>query len=67
MRLEKKKSASMDKILKKLRKSQMKAQEMRGSMPDSYVDSEPNTTHEASFVHKLVKICSLRGCYSFHA
>lgn len=67
MRLEKMKSASMDKILKKLRKSQMKAQEMRGSMLDGHVNLVPNTTHEASFIHKLVKICSLRGCYSFRA
>ncbi|KAH7845532.1 hypothetical protein Vadar_003246 [Vaccinium darrowii] len=67
MRLEKKKSASTDKILKKLRKSQIKAQEMRGSMSDRDVHLEPNSTHEASFIRKLVKGCSLRGCYMFQS
>lgn len=67
MKLEKKRSASMDKILNKLRIAQMKAQEMRSSKSDSSAQLVAKTSHKVVFFRKYVKMGSLRGCFTCHA
>ncbi|THG00096.1 hypothetical protein TEA_012392 [Camellia sinensis var. sinensis] len=52
MKLEKKRSASMDKILNKLRIAQMKAQEMRSSKSDSSAQLVAKTSHKVVFFRK---------------
>ncbi|OMO56665.1 hypothetical protein CCACVL1_26374 [Corchorus capsularis] len=49
MKLEKKRSASMDKILSKLRMAQMKAQEMRSSMSGNEDKQIPKASIQTSF------------------
>ncbi|GJX20319.1 terminase small subunit, remorin [Tanacetum coccineum] len=49
MKLEKKKSASMDKILNKHRAAQMKAQEMRRNMSESAAGQAPRTSRKFRF------------------
>ncbi|XP_076949854.1 uncharacterized protein LOC143622652 [Bidens hawaiensis] len=59
MKLEKKKADSMDKIMNKLKTSQMKAQEMRKTMS---ANQAPRTTHKVMFFHRYPKI-SLTRCF----
>ncbi|KAK1586720.1 hypothetical protein Q3G72_005488 [Acer saccharum] len=58
MNLEKKRSHSMDKILNKLKSSQMKAQEMRSSISDRHDGKIPKASHKIRF---------LTGCFTCHA
>ncbi|KAK1410272.1 hypothetical protein QVD17_36807 [Tagetes erecta] len=53
MKLEKKKSDSMDKIMNKLKYAQMKAQEMRRTMS---ANQAPRTTHKVMFLHRYPRI-----------
>ncbi|KAI3794089.1 hypothetical protein L1987_36715 [Smallanthus sonchifolius] len=59
MKLEKKKSESMDKIMKKLKTAQMKAQEMRKTMS---ANQAPRVKHKVMFLHRYPKI-SLTCCF----
>ncbi|XP_017983682.1 PREDICTED: uncharacterized protein LOC18611132 [Theobroma cacao] len=65
MKLEKKRSASMDKILSKLRMAQMKAQEMRSSMPAKENEQIPKTSQKVSFFN--IRMSSFRSCFTCHA
>lgn len=62
MKLEKKRSASMDKILNKLRAAEMKAQEMRNSTTDSQAHWSLRRTRK-TFLSKNVKMGSLNDCF----
>lgn len=62
MKLEKKRSASMDKILNKLRAAEMKAQEMRNSITDSQAHRSPRPSRK-SFLCKNVKMGSLSSFF----
>ncbi|KAL8473208.1 hypothetical protein ACS0TY_030146 [Phlomoides rotata] len=56
MKLQKKRSASMDKIANKLRGAQMKAQAMR--------NQTPTTPHKGMIPYRLhLKMCSLSCCF----
>lgn len=61
MKLERKRSSSMDKILNKLKMSQMKAQEMRSSMSERLAQT-PTTRHKFN-----VQMGSLSCCFTCHA
>nr|XP_043631929.1 uncharacterized protein LOC122603318 [Erigeron canadensis] len=65
MKLEKKKSASMDKIMKKLRIAQIKAQEMRKSISENAASQAPRTTHKFMSLRRYPKI-NLTYCFSSH-
>ncbi|XP_028764087.1 uncharacterized protein LOC114722263 [Neltuma alba] len=58
MKLEKKRSASVDKILNKLRRAQMKAEKMRGSIP------EQRGGHGRIKIFKFAQIWPRRSCFS---
>ncbi|KAK4416193.1 hypothetical protein Salat_2444800 [Sesamum alatum] len=60
MKLEKKRSASLDKITNKLRAAQMKAQAMRNLLSDR----APTTSHKGISFCIYVKICSLSSCFT---
>lgn len=62
MKLEKKKSASMEKIMKKLTIAQMKAQEMRKKMS---ANEAPRTSRKLISLHRYPKI-SLTCCFFVH-
>ncbi|XAR57791.1 hypothetical protein NMG60_11026056 [Bertholletia excelsa] len=65
MKLEKKRSASMDKILSKLRLSQIKAQEMRNSMSDNTSPPPlPEPAYQISSFNKYVKMGFLGRCFT---
>ncbi|KAI3799028.1 hypothetical protein L1987_34316 [Smallanthus sonchifolius] len=59
MKLEKKKSESMDKIMNKLKTAQMKSQEMRKTVSSNQA---PRVTHKVLFLHRHPKI-SLTCCF----
>ncbi|KAK4262297.1 hypothetical protein QN277_027877 [Acacia crassicarpa] len=59
MKLEKKRSASMNKILNKLRWAQMKAEKMRGSTPEK-------RGHRTMKIFKFAQIWPRRSCFSSH-
>ncbi|KAL8193391.1 hypothetical protein R6Q57_026526 [Mikania cordata] len=59
MKLERKKSESMEKIMNKLTIAQMKAKEMRKTMT---ANQAPKTTHKAMFLHRYPMI-SLTRCF----
>ena len=61
MKLEKKKSSSMDKILNKLRVAQVKAQKMRSTVS---VDEVPKTNHKIFSFKKYVQMGSFSGCFT---
>ncbi|PWA37750.1 terminase small subunit, Remorin [Artemisia annua] len=65
MKLEKKKSASMDKILNKHRAAQMKAQEMRRNMSESAAGQAPRTSRKFRSLRRHVTD-SLTGCFRCH-
>ncbi|KAI3747913.1 hypothetical protein L6452_10645 [Arctium lappa] len=62
MKLEKKKSASMDRIMKKLRIAQMKAQEMRKTMSES---EAPRTSRKVMSLQRYANV-SLISCFRSH-
>ncbi|KAK8517535.1 hypothetical protein V6N13_127705 [Hibiscus sabdariffa] len=64
MKLEKKRSASMDKILKKLRTSQIKAQEMRNSVSGKEEEQIPKTSAKFTFFHIRMRYFS--SCFACH-
>lgn len=66
MKLEKKRSSSMDKIMNKLKSAQKRAQEMRSSMLASRAHQVARTSHKAvSF--RRTRQASLSGCFTCHA
>ncbi|OMP02001.1 hypothetical protein COLO4_11421 [Corchorus olitorius] len=65
MKLEKKRSASMDKILSKLRMAQMKAQEMRNSMSGKEEEQIPKASNKVTFFH--IRLRSFSSCFTCHA
>ncbi|KAE8653968.1 Remorin family protein isoform 3 [Hibiscus syriacus] len=68
MKLEKKRSSSMDKIMNKLSSAQKRAQEMRGSMIANEVDHVTRSTHnKAISFHRARQMGSLSGCFTCHA
>ncbi|KAL0343695.1 UNVERIFIED_CONTAM: hypothetical protein Sangu_1256900 [Sesamum angustifolium] len=60
MKLEKKRSASIDNITNKLRAAQMKAEAMRNLLSDR----APTTSHKGISFCTYVKICSLSSCFT---
>lgn len=66
MKLEKKKSSSMDKILNKLRRAQMKAEKMRSTTPVQQEQHISKTRKVFSFT-KYGKIWSPSSCFASHA
>ncbi|KAM7507105.1 hypothetical protein LguiA_017558 [Lonicera macranthoides] len=67
MKLEKKRLASMDKILKKLRAAQMKAQEVRRVISESPAHRARRTSHKVVCFSGYVKMASLGGCFACDA
>ncbi|KAK9066742.1 hypothetical protein SSX86_014065 [Deinandra increscens subsp. villosa] len=74
MKLEKKRSSSMDKIMNKLRSAQKKAQEMRGSVltdqthrHQAVTRSSSHKGHKAVSLIRTPQIGSLSGCFTCHA
>ncbi|PWA48941.1 remorin family protein [Artemisia annua] len=69
MKLEKKRSSSMDKIMNKLRAAQKKAQDMRGSV--LYNQSERqlsrSSSQKAISLIRTPQLGSLSGCFTCHA
>ncbi|XVE87123.1 hypothetical protein DITRI_Ditri18aG0091000 [Diplodiscus trichospermus] len=65
MKLEKKRSASMDKILSKLTMAQMRAQEMRSSISGKEDEQIPKTSNKVTFFH--IRMSSFRSCFTRHA
>lgn len=66
MKLEKKRSRSMDKILNKLKVSQRKAEEMRSSISITQEEQVPQTLHKFRFFQKHVQKSSFRTCFTGH-
>ncbi|KAJ0096459.1 hypothetical protein Patl1_28694 [Pistacia atlantica] len=66
MKLEKKRSHSMDKILNKLKISQRKAQEMRSLVSITQEQQVAKTSHKVRFFHKHVQKSSFRTCFTYH-
>lgn len=66
MKLEKKRSASMDRILNKLRTAQAKAHDLRELMSNNLSDQAP-TSKQVVSLRRYVKMRSLGGCFSSHA
>lgn len=67
MKLEKKRSSSMDKILNKLRSAQRKAQEMRNAVNASQANQVARTARRISYFRRSGQIGSLSGCFTCHA
>ncbi|KAI7731084.1 hypothetical protein M8C21_001263, partial [Ambrosia artemisiifolia] len=74
MKLEKKRSSSMDKIMNKLRSNQKKAQEMRGSVLSKQThDQVSPRSSSSSSSNKVISIIrtphigSISGCFTCHA
>ncbi|KAF9682391.1 hypothetical protein SADUNF_Sadunf05G0104200 [Salix dunnii] len=62
MKLEKKRSSSMDKIMNKLRMARMKAEEMRSSMSLRQDQQVSQKSHKI----KLARLTSLGSCFTCH-
>lgn len=67
MKLEKKRSSSMDKIMNKLRSAQKKAQEMRTLVLSNQAHHVPRTSHKAMSFRRTRQMGSLSGCFTCHA
>ncbi|KAM7520470.1 hypothetical protein LguiB_019432 [Lonicera macranthoides] len=67
MKLEKERSASVDKILNKLRVAQVKAQEGRRFLSESSGNRAHKTSRKGLCLRKYVKMGSLCGCFTCHA
>ncbi|GLT38997.1 hypothetical protein SLA2020_132070 [Shorea laevis] len=63
VKLEKKRSASMDKILNKLRMAQMKAEDMRSSISVEQEQQISRKAHKVTFFNKLPSVSSL-NCFT---
>ncbi|CAN1220948.1 Remorin 4.1 [Linum grandiflorum] len=66
VKLEKKRSSSMDKIMTKLRLAQTKAQKMRGSMSSSQEHQISKTPQKQISADKYMRLSSLRSCFTCH-
>ncbi|KAK1405751.1 Remorin, C-terminal protein [Heracleum sosnowskyi] len=67
MKLEKKRSSSMDKIMKRLKSAQKKAREMRRSDVVNQAHQVATTSHKLLFFRRTRQISSLSGCFTCHA
>ncbi|EOY14432.1 hypothetical protein QUC31_000044 [Theobroma cacao] len=67
MKLEKKRSSSMDKIMNKLRSAQKRAQEMRSLMLANQAHQVTRTSHKALSFSRTRQMGSLSGCFTCHA
>lgn len=67
MKLEKKRSSSMDKIMNKLRSAQKKAHEMRSSMLANQSHEVTRSSSKALSFRQTRQIGSLSGCFTCHA
>ncbi|XP_076946303.1 uncharacterized protein LOC143617723 [Bidens hawaiensis] len=72
MKLEKKRSSSMDKIMNKLRSAQKKAQEMRGAVLSNqthhhHQGAVRSSSHKAISLIRTPHIGSISGCFTCHA
>lgn len=67
MKLEKKRSSSMDKIMNKLRSAQKKAHEMRSSMLANQSHEVTRSSSKALSFRRTRQIGSLSGCFTCHA
>ncbi|KAM1940249.1 hypothetical protein ACFX13_027972 [Malus domestica] len=67
MKLEKKRSSTMDKITKKLRSAQVKAHKMRSSVPTKDNQQAPKTSEKARSFGRHVRMGSLRSCFTCDA
>lgn len=63
MKLEKKRSASMDKILNKFRASQLKAQTMRNLLSESDAPEARTLSRSGSSIRKYVKLHLRSNCF----
>ncbi|KAK4794765.1 hypothetical protein SAY86_012759 [Trapa natans] len=67
MKLEKKRSSSMDKIMNKLRSAQKRAHEMRSSVSANQSHKIAGTSHKAVGPRRTHQMGSLSGCFNCHA
>ncbi|MBA0808159.1 hypothetical protein Gohar_023917, partial [Gossypium harknessii] len=67
MKLEKKRSSSMDKIMNKLRSAQKRAQDMRNSMLANQAYQVTKTSHMAISFRRTRQMSSLSGCFTCQA
>ncbi|KAK8923783.1 hypothetical protein KSP39_PZI019167 [Platanthera zijinensis] len=67
MKLGKKRSSSIEKILNRLRITHRKAQAMQSSVVDTQVCMIPKTNRRVSFLRKYGRMSSFRGCFTCHA
>ncbi|KAG8494144.1 hypothetical protein CXB51_011851 [Gossypium anomalum] len=67
MKLEKKRSSSMDKIMNKLRSAQKRAQDMRSSMLANQAHQVTKTSHMAISFRRTRQMSSLSGCFTCQA
>ncbi|GAV72605.1 Remorin_C domain-containing protein [Cephalotus follicularis] len=67
MKLEKKRSSSMDKIMNKLRLAQRRAQDMRNSVLANQGDQGVRTSHNSVSFRRTRRMRSLSGCFTCHA
>lgn len=67
MKLEKKRSSSMDKIMNKFKSAQRKAQEMRSSISANQANEVTNSSQTALSFHRTPQLGSLSGCFTCHA
>ncbi|KAL2522756.1 Remorin family protein [Forsythia ovata] len=63
VKLEKKRSTSMDKILNKLKAAQMKAQVLRNSLSKNHAQQAPRDSNKWVFFCKYVRMGSLSNCF----
>ncbi|CAI9758807.1 unnamed protein product [Fraxinus pennsylvanica] len=66
VKLEKKRSASMDKILNKLKTAQMKAQFMRNSLSKNHARQAPRASNRRFLFCTYVRMGSLSNCFCCH-
>ncbi|KAK3028296.1 hypothetical protein RJ639_037473 [Escallonia herrerae] len=67
MKLEKKRSSSIEKIINKLRSAQRKAHEMRSSAIANQAHQVARTSHKVISFRRTRQIGSLSGCFTCHA
>ncbi|XP_017237554.1 uncharacterized protein LOC108210680 isoform X3 [Daucus carota subsp. sativus] len=67
MKLEKKRSSSMEKIMKKFKAAEKKARKMRSSDVVSSAQQASTTSHKLISFRRTRQISSLSGCFTCHA
>ncbi|XP_065847673.1 uncharacterized protein [Euphorbia lathyris] len=67
MKLEKKRSSSMDRIMNKLRSAQKRAQDMRSSVLTNQASQVSRSSHKAISFRRTRQIGSFSGCFTCHA